>query len=234
MQPLTKPEQHNTCDVGVLPTERVRAFRKYLDNHGCQTRDGSGGQHFHVMTLQGWATLTRSRKGRVGTPRWMRPVVDSFLGSSNTAMAPEFWDKFGVTAAGIPRKDAAATLRADLQSEVQRRGIQDQTVAMDPASGHDIAVETIAVIQGEKLLVTSIEKTGAAERRSAQVLPIGAIPAPRQARDSEDAQYLSDLRDDFALHAPLWQQHSESLESFAKRRWAYADAMMKARPASMA
>lgn len=44
-----------------------------------------------------------------------------------------------------------------------------------------------------------------------------------------EAQYLSDLRDDLALHAPLSWNGFESLRDFAIRRWQYADMMLATR-----
>ena len=43
---------------------------------------------------------------------------------------------------------------------------------------------------------------------------------------ADDAQYLSDLRDDLALHAPLVKRADESVHQFAVRRWEYADVML--------
>jgi hypothetical protein len=84
----------------------------------------------------------------------------------------------------------------------------------------------------------------AAERavaRAALALPVSVAPAlesiplidPQLSpAPTDDAQYLSDLRDDFALHAPiplpaLFTQ--EQFERHVKGRWAYADLMMAAR-----
>lgn len=52
-----------------------------------------------------------------------------------------------------------------------------------------------------------------------------------EANDSRLAlsTYLSDLRDDLALHAPLVQLANESLHAFAIRRWEYADLMLATR-----
>lgn len=50
----------------------------------------------------------------------------------------------------------------------------------------------------------------------------------------KDAQYLSDLRDDFALHAPLTIPGFASrtdLQDHVNARWEYADLMMAARAA---
>lgn len=91
------------------------------------------------------------------------------------------------------------------------------------------------------------------ENPNFQILPLGAVPAPAAANKprvrckgagcakavppapTEDAQYLSDLRDDFALHAPfsfdgLIHVNEETLESLVQLRWQYADLMMKHRP----
>lgn len=272
MQPLTKPVQYNTCDAGVLPPERIADFRAYLKAHGCETRDGSGGQHFHVKTPLGWATLVRAKKGQVGTPHWMRAVVEGFLVSSKHAMAPEFWDKFGIAAVNIPRTgplrtdEKKAAVRSDLRSEVKRRGIQDTSVAMTPraeilqveryldkgtgevscAVKGSPGTENLEPYSREAAAVDRLTGLGLASGRDhtvealvqgGKVLALHAkpSPAPGSANAAKgDAQYLNDLRDDFALHAPLWIKEGESMGDFAARRWAYADAMIKARPASLA
>lgn len=283
MQPLTKPVQYNTCDVGILSTERVQAFRAYLENHGCQTRDGSGGQFFHVMTADGWATMSRARKGRVGTPQWMRSVVESFMASDSTAMAPEFWDKFGITAATIPRKGTAkpvelvpspdavhATSRIGglnpQPQKVEYERYLNQTTgeisfavkgsldpekfvpysheaaiaagfsSADPAGGLDCTVEIL--YEGGHIL--ELNKAALELNRAARLVASPAFTQPTATvslhtpSSQTDTQYLQDLRDDFALHAPLWLKDGESMADHADRRWKYAEAMMKARPATMA
>ncbi len=198
------------------------------------------------------------------------------MDSATTAMAPEFWEKFGVTARGIPRKGAVAGLRADLQSEVQqsevqRRGIQDQSVAINPKAEMveierylDQATGQVSCARKgspgtEKLVPYSPEAevtagligedpAGGPERsvevqyEGGQLIDLNEKPArdatvasPSRSRPIQpDAQYLEDLRDDFALHSPLWMKEGESMDEFAARRWAYAASMMKARPASAA
>ena len=59
--------------------------------------------------------------------------------------------------------------------------------------------------------------------------PVPAPVSPAGATITPLPRYLSDLRDDFALHAPLVQQENESLAAFADRRWEYADVMISAR-----
>lgn len=63
-----------------------------------------------------------------------------------------------------------------------------------------------------------------------------AIQVTRQlcptAKSVDEAQYLSDLRDDFALHAPVVLPEvftAEQLERFVQLRWRYADLMIKHR-----
>lgn len=63
----------------------------------------------------------------------------------------------------------------------------------------------------------------------ALMVEAGTTPAP-----AVDLEHLEDLRDDFAIHCPLWQLEDESLAAFANRRWEYADVMMKARTAMCA
>lgn len=254
MQPLTKPVQYNTCDVGILSTERVQAFRAYLENHGCQTRDGSGGQFFHVMTADGWATMSRARKGRVGTPQWMRSVVESFMASDSTAMAPEFWDKFGITAATIPRKGTAKPVElvpspdaVDAKSHIGGINPQPQKVEYERYLNKKTGEVSYAVkgsCDPEKFVPYTYEAAvaagliklskGARPVASATYTGPTATLSPHTPTSQADTQYLQDLRDDFALHAPLWLKDGESMADHADRRWKYAEAMMKARPATMA
>ncbi|WP_426237555.1 hypothetical protein [Pseudomonas sp. TWP3-2] len=57
--------------------------------------------------------------------------------------------------------------------------------------------------------------------------PSTAPKAPAKVMD----QYLTDLRDDFAISCPLVKDVEESMAAFANRRWVYAQAMIDARPA---
>ncbi|NWA11986.1 hypothetical protein [Pseudomonas gingeri] len=45
------------------------------------------------------------------------------------------------------------------------------------------------------------------------------------------SSFLIDLRDDFAISCPLTMNENETMAAFANRRWEYAQAMVKARPA---
>lgn len=61
------------------------------------------------------------------------------------------------------------------------------------------------------------------------VLPLGTYPVPKPAKRPLTV-HEQDLRDDFAIHAPLLQRENESLRDFAIRRWEYAGVMMEVRP----
>lgn len=73
----------------------------------------------------------------------------------------------------------------------------------------------------------SVELPLAVEKPAPASEPATAPKAPATVMD----QFLTDLRDDFAINCPLKQGASESLAAFANRRWVYAQAMIDARPA---
>ena len=59
--------------------------------------------------------------------------------------------------------------------------------------------------------------------------PIPLIDPQLSPAPTDDAQYLSDLRDDLALHAPVrWDPELSDVQN-ANRRWEYADVMLAAR-----
>lgn len=72
----------------------------------------------------------------------------------------------------------------------------------------------------------SMELPLAVEKPAPSFDPAPAPEAPAKVMD----QYLTDLRDDFAINCPLKQKPDESLAAFANRRWVYAQAMIDARP----
>lgn len=57
-----------------------------------------------------------------------------------------------------------------------------------------------------------------------------AAPAVIEQPQTEHQRYLTDLRDDMAMHAPLVQLENETLAAFCKRRWEYATVMIANRP----
>ncbi|MFJ3487096.1 hypothetical protein ACIPL1_27310 [Pseudomonas sp. NPDC090202] len=66
----------------------------------------------------------------------------------------------------------------------------------------------------------------------APVKPAALAPAPAAPIGKVD-QFLTDLRDDFAINCPLQLGVGEDLAAFTVRRWEYAELMVKNRPADV-
>lgn len=74
-------------------------------------------------------------------------------------------------------------------------------------------------------------KCAGGDKQTRPVPPSPAAAAPLQeAKPVAIGGYLEDLRDDFALHAPLKQRPNEALRDYAARRWEYAQLMIELRP----
>lgn len=281
MQPLTKLPPHNACDVGLLPASRVTAFRAFLDGQNVETRDGRGGQFFHVRTTTGWAPIQRAKRDKVATPMCLRAVVDDFLkapigkailsGNSRAlfqsvpefpAGATEVQKVTALVAEAVGMSDVdlaeriAARSRMDSLQPIAREflGIDParEFLGVDPANGSSHTVETtvrltaagdVEVLAMKDALVnlravpSEYHGHGGGEGRASEHshTPLATNPhahslvlgPPMSARQSE---YLRDLRDDFALRAPLVMAEGESMAAFADRCWSFADLMIKHRP----
>ena len=290
MQPLTKLPPHNACDVGLLPASRVTAFRAFLDGQNVETRDGRGGQFFHVRTTTGWAPIQRAKRDKVATPMCLRAVVDDFLkapigkailsGNSRAlfqsvpefpAGATEVQKVTALVAEAVGMSDVdlaeriAARSRMDSLQPIAREflgidpareflGIDParEFLGVDPANGSSHTVETtvrltaagdVEVLAMKDALVnlravpSEYHGHGGGEGRASEHshTPLATNPhahslvlgPPMSARQSE---YLRDLRDDFALRAPLVMAEGESMAAFADRCWSFADLMIKRRP----
>lgn len=258
MQPLTKLPPHNACDVGLLPACRVTAFRAFLDGQNVETRDGRGGQFFHVRTTTGWAPIQRAKRDKVATPMCLRAVVDDFLkapigkailsGNSRALFqsAPQF--PAGATevqkvtalvaeAVGMSDVDLAeriaANLSVNLTSLARLQPGAREFLGIDPAKGADKSVEAVMRFnESGKCEVLGARSVPTAH--DGQIRPANnphahslALSPPLSARQRE---YLRDLRDDFALRAPLVLDEGESMAAFADRCWSFADLMIKRRP----
>ena len=268
MQPLTKLPPHNACDVGLLPASRVTAFRAFLDGQNVETRDGRGGQFFHVRTTTGWAPIQRAKRDKVATPMIQRAVVDDFLkapigkailsGNSRAlfqsvpefpAGATEVQKVTALVAEAVGMSDVdlaeriAARSRMDSLQPIAREflGIDParEFLGVDPANGSSHTVETtfrtteaggVEVLATKDSLVnlraapSEYHVTGQMRNPHEHSL---VLDPPMSARQSE---YLRDLRDDFALRAPLVMAEGESMAAFADRCWSFADLMIKRRP----
>ena len=259
MQPLTKLPPHNACDVGLLPASRVTAFRAFLDGQNVETRDGRGGQFFHVRTTTGWAPIQRAKRDKVATPMCLRAVVDDFLKapigkailSGNSRALFQSVPEFPAGATEVQKvtalvAEAVGMSDVDLAERIAARSRMDslqpiarEFLGIDPANGSSHTVETtvrltaagdVEVLAMKDALVnlraapSEYHVTGQMRNPHEHSL---VLDPPMSARQSE---YLRDLRDDFALRAPLVMAEGESMAAFADRCWSFADLMIKRRP----
>lgn len=189
-------------DIGLVSAEQIPAFRAYLVESGLRVRDSGPGQFFHVC----WAYSGRTRwlpieRGRAGAP-----VTPQLLRPLVDSFLKNPLDR----AVGEVRaeRQAAERVVARAALDLPRECAPVEPLALDPASGQDKSFEVVVCTkQGKSLEVIDIRKPDA------------------------DAQYLSDLRDDFAVHAPTLAHfgHVGDLAELVRLRWEYADLMMAAR-----
>lgn len=259
MQPLKQSApHHNACDVGLLPVQRVTAFRAFLDGQNVQTRDGRGAQYFHVRTTAGWAPVQRGKRDQVATPLSLRAVVEDFMKapigkailSSNSRSLFQSLPEFPAGATEVQKvtalvAEAVGMSDADLAERIAANTIVSPTslarlqpgarefLGIDPAKGADKSVEAVVrfnesgdcQVLGVRAVPTAHDcQIHPAHNPHAHSL---ALSPPLSARQLE---YLRDLRDDFALRAPLVLDEGESMAAFADRCWSFADLMIKRRP----
>jgi hypothetical protein len=252
MQSLNHPVSQNACDVGLLPAKRVAAFRAFLDGQNVQTRDGRGGQFFHVRTTAGWAPIQRGKRDQVATPVSLRAVVEDFLKapigkailSSNSrslfqalpefpAGATEVQKITSLVAAAQGMSDADLAERIASNDVTTLASLQSgarEFLGIDPANGPDKCVETVLRRdEGGSLEVIDIRKPAAGDN-SPTLFQERATARPEKALSASQREYLRDLRDDFALRAPLMMNEGETMAAFADRCWQYADLMIERRP----
>jgi hypothetical protein len=238
MQSLNQPVPQNACDVGLLPVKRVLDFRAFLDGQNVQTREGRGGQYFHVRTTAGWAPIQRGKRDQVATPVSLRAVVEDFLKapigkailSSNSRSLfqelPEF--PAGATEAQKITSLVATAQGISYSTLVERIAAKDATtlaslqpearafLGIDPANGPSLCIESVSRVDESGILEVIDIRT--ADHRQEKAL------------SARQREYLRDLRDDFALRAPLVMNEGETMASFADRCWKFADLMIEHRP----
>lgn len=197
-------------DIALFSAEQIQAFREYLEESGLQVRDSGSGQFFHVRLpeLSRWLPIERGRGGVPVTPEVLRPFVTSFL-------------KFPL---GSVRSDFRAA-RLAAERRVPRVALAQpvgQFLEKAEAPAH-AAINTVKELSSQSINAPDArEFQSLGEQRAAS-------RALKVARAQPLSRYLSDLRDDLALHAPLVQLANESLRAFAIRRWEYADLMLATR-----
>ena len=190
---------------GSLSTEQLLEFRKFLEVGGLTVRDGSGDQFFHVR-LPGSPRWVPVERGRGGAPV-IRGGLQAYLDRFLSCPAPAM---------------AALRVRAARPATELEFPVEVVKALSHPRLGQHM--QGLPVI--ERSTNSPITDQGSAIHGDRQLCPT--------AKSVDDAQYLSDLRDDFAVHAPIFMPVSPSsadLENHVNARWEYADLMMAARTA---
>lgn len=189
-------------DIGLIDAVQVPAFRAFLEQKGLQVRDGGAGQFFHARLAD--------------LPRWL-PIERGKAGAPVTpALLRSFVDQF---------VDQRATPHGESAEARSVRQSAERAVARAALS---LPRECAPVEPAESEPCKTAICTNAVACRPPVTLQGGQPRKP----PVEDAQYLSDLRDDFALHAPIALPESfttEQLKRHIDGRWRYADLMMLAR-----
>lgn len=188
-------------DSGLVRADQIPAFRAYLEESGLQVRDAPGAGQFFHVRSPDNARWLPIERGRAGAP-----VTPQVLRS--------YVDGFLRT----PLDSAVGQVRAQRQAAeraVARAALAQPTAVDVPAGNSDAPLVLFAGVKegkdGPEVRVSS---------RQGQTLT-----------SPDDAQYLSDLRDDFAVHAPNLGHFANvgDLAELVRLRWEYADLMMAAR-----
>lgn len=190
---------------GSLSTEQLLEFRKFLEVCGLTVRDGSGDQFFHVR-LPGSPRWVPVERGRGGAPV-IRGGLQAYLDQFLSCPAPAM---------------EALRVRAERPATELEFPVEVVKALSHPQLGQHM--RGLPVI--ERCTNSPITDQGSAIHGDRQLCPT--------AKSVDDAQYLSDLRDDFALHAPLPIPAFFSLADLQRNvnaRWEYADLMMAGRTA---
>lgn len=194
-----------THDIDLLPVAASQGFREWLEQKGIAVRDAKpeerqNGLLFWV-NVKNWISINEPR------------ASGSKHLQTHRRLRPLIND----------------FLMNPLGSAV-RRAIHTHAVAMDvapverqPVSGR--ACACAAPCESPKLCGFDPAASGRDKTVLALVEPAPAAHAPLKL-----SAHLEDLRDDFALHAPLHKMDDETLRDFAIRRWEYAKVMMETRP----
>lgn len=188
---------------GKLGIDQIPTFRKFLGLSGLTVRDGSGDQFFHVR-LPGSPRWVPVERGRGGAPV-IRGALQAYLDQFLSCPAPAIEAVFSLANISGTEPEFPVELVKALSHPQLGQYVQDLPVI-------------------ERCTNSPITDQGSAIHGDRQLCPT--------AKSVDDAQYLSDLRDDFAVHAPIFMPVSPSsadLENHINARWAYADLMMKRR-----
>jgi hypothetical protein len=202
--PVAAPGASIVNDIGLLNAGQIPAFRVYLEESGLLVRDSAGSGQFFHVRLP-------------ELPRWL--AIER--GCGGAPVTPDVLRPFVASFLKKPLDSAIGEVRAARQSA--ERAVARAALAL-PASvvgAAEPALESVHATVTRKLQAAASESW-----RQPGHAPVAA-PAPL-------SRYLSDLRDDLALHAPISLPVNPSADDMlhnAIRRWAYADMMLATRTA---
>ena len=228
-------------DIGLLSAEQIPAFWTFLVESGLQVRDSGAGQFFHVRLpeLPRWLPIERGRAGAPVTPDVLRPFIASFLKKpldrvmGEVRAARQAAERVVARAAfAQPVVVEPAAYNLDLptllgQAEAPARAAMNAVAELSPHLAINAPVTHEFQSFGEQ---RAVQRALKAPAPAAQV--VSHQGQALKSAPTDDAQYLSDLRDDFALHAPITLTKNATkhdLEVHVSNRWEYADMMMAAR-----
>lgn len=227
-------------DVGQLGIDQVSEFRAYLVACGFMARDGSGDQFFHVRRpddqSRRWIPIERGRGGVPKTPGVLRKYLDAFL----SAPASPFREAVVSSArlASVPGTALEFNVEVEKALSLVQVGQHMPDLPVIERWTNSRITDQGAIIRGDCQLCHTAVSDPAAQFKEQAEAPARAAMAEvapfvvDSLASTAKAQYLSDLRDDLALHAPFNLPEcftQEQLERHIKCRWAYADLMIKHR-----
>jgi len=244
MRPMEKPAASHDSDL--LLAVDATSFREWLVRQGVRVRSAKGadktkGILFWVRPTGTPAWLSVDAPGTAAgkyasTHRNLRAYLNEFLLKPlNSSMRKAKREQ-----PAVANTNGLVPVSAAAKKPAQVKHLPGAVVA---PSGVQVVHELCAGLSAEKAV--EVRKV-AANAPTGHLEAVGLSPAKQCAGScgapcSSPAtapaivldERLEDLRDDFALHAPLAMETGESLQAFAARRWEYARVMMEARPANV-
>lgn len=225
-----------THDNDLLPLGSAQAFREWLERSGAPTRDAKTneigrGILFWAM-VKNWVSVDapRTNDGKHAlTHKRLRGLINDFLLNPLVSAV-----RIGSGAARptLQPGDVRPGINAERRSPAVVRATP--TLAIDPAApGGD---KTVAL----RPTGDCSESCGGKCAERIELAPFSDADLSRMVENTRSLietslttaqrERLEDLRDDFALHAPLVMKDRETLADYALRRWEYAKVMMETRP----
>lgn len=260
MRPMEKPASSHDSDVLAVPDGN--RFRQWLVSKGMRVRSAKGTDKAKKILYwvrpehsNTWLSVDApaAADGQfLRTHRHLRPYLNDFLlkplnasVKKATRQTPAIANTNGLGPAPVYVSSKPAPAPAKPAAKADRRPgavvlpLDAQLVHAPEAVEEQRKFGVVHDLVADAHALMATRAGGYAEDPAAPKKCAGTCgnPCTSPAKPSAPAvvldDYLVDLRDDFALHAPVAQKEGESLRDFADRRWAYAQAMIQARPANV-